>query len=251
LQHSVLDSITVFLIQLDEDSCPRYKHVLFNSSYSTGKTEVIRAMMLKLMENGQKVHFIFCVDASVNKKPILLMQLENELCQAEFKDNIKFNWVKNEDLESAVKKYPDHHVFVDEYILNMKKNGPGQIIQMINQLEISTKETSLWVVIAGVKTEEQQFPDMQQIFKGFHIPEMKLPLRNSGEIIDQIVKDGQQKISTNSDDYGAANKVRLDYKKAIHCIRGSDVKMYDSSNYTNASDAIRDAIQHQHQTILQ
>ena len=36
--------------------------------------------------------------------------------------------------------------------------------------------------------------------------------------------------------------MRLDYKKAIHCIRGSDVKMYDSSNYTNTSDAIRDAI---------
>lgn len=68
--------------------------------------------------------------------------------------------------------------------------------------------------------------------------------RNSGEIIDEIVKDGQQKISTNNTGYvvGNTNKVRLDYKKAIHCIRGSDVKMYDSSNYTNASDAIRDAI---------
>jgi len=57
------------------------------------------------------------------------------------------------------------------------------------------------------------------------------------------VKDGQQRISTN-DSYGVGNtnKVRLDYKKAIHCIRGSDVKMYDSSNYTNTSDAIRDAI---------
>ena len=58
------------------------------------------------------------------------------------------------------------------------------------------------------------------------------------------MKDGQQKISTNSSGYVADtnNKVRLDYKKAIHCIRGSDVKMYDSSNYTNTSDAIREAI---------
>merc|ERR1719232_1246864 len=207
------------LIQLDEDYCPRYKHVLFNSSYSTGKTEVIKAMMKKLMENGQKVHFIFCVDASEKKKPILLLQLENELCQTKFKDFIKFGWVKSKDLQSAVKKYPDHHVFVDEYILDMKENGSGQISQMINQLEISTKETCLWLVIAGVKTEEQQFPDLQQIFKGFHIPEMKLPLRNCGEIIDEIVEDGQQKISSNFSGYGADNKVRLDYKKAIHCIR--------------------------------
>ena len=56
------------------------------------------------------------------------------------------------------------------------------------------------------------------------------------------MKDGQQKISTNYSVGADANKVRLDYKKAIHCIRGSDVKMYDSSNYTNTSDAIRDAI---------
>ena len=55
------------------------------------------------------------------------------------------------------------------------------------------------------------------------------------------MEDGQRKISTNHSGYGE-NKVRLDYKKAIHCIRGSDVKMYDSSNYTNTSDAIRDAI---------
>ena len=57
------------------------------------------------------------------------------------------------------------------------------------------------------------------------------------------MKDGQQKICTNNLGYDGDNKVRLDYKKAIHCIRGSDVKMYDSSNYTNTSDAIRDAIQ--------
>lgn len=39
------------------------------------------------------------------------------------------------------------------------------------------QETCLWLVIAGVQTDKQQFPDLQQIFKGFHIPEMKFPLR--------------------------------------------------------------------------
>jgi len=174
------------LIQLDEDYCPKYKHVLFNSSYSTGKTEVIKAMMKKLMEKRKKVHFIFCVDEFVDKKPILLLQLENELCQAKFKDKINFSCVRSKDLESAVTKYSDHHVFIDEYILDMKDNGPGQISQMINQLKISTKETCLWIVIAGVKTDKEQFPDLQQIFKGFHIPEMKLPLRLMKLIFDCI-----------------------------------------------------------------
>ena len=68
--------------------------------------------------------------------------------------------------------------------------------------------------------------------------------RNSREIIDEILKDEQQKTSTNYSYSGSdVISVRLDYKKAIHCIRGSAVKMYDSSNYTNSSDAIRDPIQ--------
>ena len=59
--------------------------------------------------------------------------------------------------------------------------------------------------------------------------------------MDFTVKDGKQKIKgKNSNNSG--DKVKLDYKKAIHCIRGSDVTIYDSSNYINISDAIRDAI---------
>ena len=138
-QSKAMGTDDFFGSDVSKDYSPRYKHVLFNSSYSTGKTEVIKAMMKKLMVKGQKVHFIFCVDELVDKKPILLMQLENEFGQAKFKDNIKFSWVKDKDLQSAVTKYPDHHVFVDEYILDLKKNGPGQISQIINQLKISTK----------------------------------------------------------------------------------------------------------------
>ena len=48
------------------------------------------------------------------------------------------------------------------------------------------QETCLWIVIAGVKTDKEQFPDLQQIFKGFHIPEMKLPLRLIKLIFDCI-----------------------------------------------------------------
>ena len=94
------------------------------------------------MEKGQKVHFVFCVDEYADKKPILLLQLENELCQAKFKDNIKFSWVKSKDLESAVKKYPDHHVFVDEYILDMEiydYEYNEDISEIMNGLKLFTK----------------------------------------------------------------------------------------------------------------
>ena len=75
----------------------------------------------------------------VDKKPIMLLQMENEFEQGKFKDYIKFSWVNYRDLKSAIEKHPDHHTFIDEYILDMKNNGPDQISQMINQLEISTK----------------------------------------------------------------------------------------------------------------
>ena len=54
--------------------------------------------------------------------------------------------------------------------------------------------------------------------------------------MDHIFPNEQHPIHTINDE------VRLDYKKAIHCIRGSDVKIYDANNYTDISDAIRDAI---------
>jgi len=95
--------------------------------------------------------------------------------------------------------------------------------------------------MGAVKCNKGEFPDFKQIFHGFAIPDMKLALRNGGAIMDFTVKDGKQKIKgKNSNNSG--DKIRLDYKKAIHCIRGSDVTIYDSSNYTNTSDAIRDAI---------
>ena len=59
--------------------------------------------------------------------------------------------------------------------------------------------------------------------------------------MDHIVQDGKQKISDN-EGYGEDNKVSLDYDKAIHCIRGPDVTIYDSSKYTNVTDAVRDAL---------
>ena len=60
--------------------------------------------------------------------------------------------------------------------------------------------------------------------------------------MDHIVQDGHQKISNNKVFGAGDNKVRLDYKKAIHSIRGPDVTIYDSSKYTNVVDAVRDAL---------
>ena len=47
------------IMQLNEHNSPKYKHVIFESSYSTGKTEVMKGMIRKLIDKSQKIHFIF------------------------------------------------------------------------------------------------------------------------------------------------------------------------------------------------
>ena len=116
------------LVQLDQNKKPKYKNVLFTSSYSTGKTEVIKGMMRKLMENRQKVHFIICNPVRI-RKPILLLQIENEFDDKKYKDYIKFSVLQIEDqplsqnlkqLSDLIAKYPDHHTFVDEFVMKME-----------------------------------------------------------------------------------------------------------------------------------
>ena len=82
------------LVQLDENDRPKLKYVLFNSSYSTGKTEVIKGMMRKLLVKKQKCHFIFCSLISQTREtdPILILQMRNEFKQ--FRDNIKFTVIR-------------------------------------------------------------------------------------------------------------------------------------------------------------
>ena len=117
-------------------------------------------MIRKLVENKQLVHFIFCVSKYVDKKPILLLQLEIESSSEKYKDYIKFSFVKHKELRSAVEKYPDHHVFVDEFILNMEKNRPGDISEMISQLKLATK-----VKLCKIKGESKVSELLQKCHK--------------------------------------------------------------------------------------
>ena len=78
------------LLQLDEKFSPKYRKVLFTSSMSTGKTEVMKGMIQKLLNSGQKCHFIF-YNHRCNKKTLLQLQIELEF--EKFEDNIEFSTV--------------------------------------------------------------------------------------------------------------------------------------------------------------
>ena len=62
--------------------------------------------------------------------------------------------------------------------MSAKNIHTGDIIKFILVDLIFTYHLfSVWLVIAGVQTDKETYPDFQQIFRGFFIPDMKLPLR--------------------------------------------------------------------------
>ena len=113
------------LVQLDYEGNPRFKNVLFTSSFSTGKTEVMRAMMMKLKDR-KKCHYIVCHRSFTT--PLLYMQF---FIKMKSYKNIQITSLENigeslkEDLQCLLYKiamYPDHYTFVDEFIVNNFKN---------------------------------------------------------------------------------------------------------------------------------
>ena len=66
----------------------------------------------------------------------MLLELENEFEAEEFKGSIKFS-LEHERLKAAVVKHPNHHVFVDEYVLDLKKKD--DICGMMRELKQFTK----------------------------------------------------------------------------------------------------------------
>ena len=168
------------LIQFYSNQQPLKRNVLFTSSYSTGKTEVIRAMIEKLLRIGQKCHFIV-FSFHTDKKPILLLQMElifEKLFEEnkdlrQFKGNIQFSVAKNcrdslstdlKELSDLIGKvcnkririaftllilmifsfsqFPDHHTFVDEMVVNIKTDDESE--SMMRQI---LKQTKVWLKV--------------------------------------------------------------------------------------------------------
>ena len=106
---------------------------------------------MKLLKSGEKVHYIVC-NLYTDKKPIILLQTELLFDQdkdlQQYRNNVHISLVKNEgnslsaDLEKLseqMAKFPDHHTFVDEFIINMKNEADGKVEKTIRQMKQVTK----------------------------------------------------------------------------------------------------------------
>ena len=67
----------------------------------------------------------------------MLLELENEF-EAEVSEGaITFSYTASSLLKDTVIKHPNHHVFVDEYILRLDRKE--KIIEMMGELKLFTK----------------------------------------------------------------------------------------------------------------
>ena len=171
------------LLQLVENFCPIYKHVLFNSSFSTGKTEVVRGMIQKLVDSGQPCHLIICSSGSNEpKKTILQLKLELEF-QEKIKISLLFqrlvhsNKERFNNLAHLVHNNKWHHTFVDEFLLDDFKEtwDESELTQVKRVVQ------SLWIIVGGVVMAKETDLNPENFKKAFgsdfFTPVMKYPLR--------------------------------------------------------------------------
>ena len=94
-----------------------------------------------------------------------MLELENEFEAEEFEGSIKFSYEEHEELKAAVVKHPNHHVFVDEYVLNLKYKD--DFCEMMRELKQFTKVKTyfyyiLWMPCRNEESfeSESDYPDI-------------------------------------------------------------------------------------------
>ena len=92
-----------------------------------------------------------------------MLELETEFQDEASIDGIKFSAAKSKDLKAAVVKHPNHHVFVDEYLLNLDKID--DICGMMKELKQFTKVKTyfyyiLWMPCRDDESFESEHPDI-------------------------------------------------------------------------------------------
>ena len=121
-------------------------------------------MMIKLLKAGEKVHYIVC-NGFTDKKPLLLLQtilmFEQDEELKQYKNNVHFSLVENygkslsgdlQKLSEEVAKFPEHHTFVDEFIIKLNKVDDVKVEQMMSK-GCLPKKNSIWRDIVPTRGE--------------------------------------------------------------------------------------------------
>merc|ERR1712013_695258 len=187
------------IMQLDEENIPRMPYVLFISSMSTGKTECMKGMIEKLLQEGQNCHFIL-FNQRCPKKTLLQMQLEVYFQNNKNRANLEFSFLNSDatdatqfysDLNKKIWSLPGYNTFVDELTL------PGRGIELAQEMQAIVPELRrhpnrpcLWIAVAGMNSatrNEYSIENFQKAFPDFFLPILRFPLRNCKRIIKYVL----------------------------------------------------------------
>ena len=172
-------------------SDPRFQFVAFISSWSTGKTLLMKAMARKRAEENKDQHVCYCIIRYMSQKKTML-----ELATtAEFEDLENVDVIAPEvmghtdvvniasKLRTLIDATPGTCWFVDEMILPT----PGglitqELMSIVTNMKTQTMKPCLWIATAGFcegKNEDFDKQNYQAIFPNFHIPGLDMPLRST------------------------------------------------------------------------
>ena len=92
-----------------------------------------------------------------------MLELENEFQAEESTGSIKISFADHKNLKAAVEEHPNHHVFVDEYVLNLENKD--DICVMMRELKQFTKVKTyfyyiLWMPCRDEESFESEHPDI-------------------------------------------------------------------------------------------
>ena len=168
--------------------------LIFLSPPSCGKTVIITTKAKNLARKGQKVLILLPCFRKLHT--LLFLHLKQEFeghYENRVRENIKVDNVKVDemfsldakDLEAKVKKYKDHHIFIDELAIHDERD-----IALLKKIDGKCK--SLWLAATHVRDfniEEKLKADLVnfKIVKN----ELKLPLRNTVSIAKQAYSISQ------------------------------------------------------------
>ena len=170
--------------------------VVFTSPWSTGKTICQREKARIWATDNPSEKLYFCVVRDTSTSNTTLLELELKLYFQEHNaQNVTVLGLPSNlhntmsELHKKMVSMPEGSWMVDELVMPDHRDHTkwaGELQQMRSHMANRLGNPLLWISIAGINmgdTEHFKRGYLLPLMPGFHMPEMKLPLRNTSEVI--------------------------------------------------------------------
>ena len=168
---------------LEDMELLKYKRIIFNSGYSTGKTVLMTECAEHLLKRNE--HVLFIIHDGTNTGPTLLQgQLEVKFEKYSKMSIIRHNMAMG---DKVLKNSKDKHIFIDELKYD---HISSEMLHMWNSM--LNENNYLWIVI---RTCDKEL-DKESLSTVFHFPQLEYYLGTAPEIMRHAQKLAQKRKSS-------------------------------------------------------